>query len=56
VPLTLRGDTDEGDTTVLRRNIAEIRASNVSLMPEDLEKQMSKQDLADIIAYLRGEL
>jgi hypothetical protein len=25
-------------------------------MPEDLEKSLSKQDLADVIAYLRGGL
>jgi hypothetical protein len=33
-----------------------MRASTVSLMPEDLEKGLSKQDLADVIAYLRGGL
>jgi hypothetical protein len=41
---------------VLRKNVAEIRASSVSLMPEDLEKSLSTQDLADVIAYLRGGL
>ena len=41
---------------MLRRNIAEIRPSRVSLMPEDLEKAMSPQDLADVIAYLRAGL
>ncbi len=54
--LTLRGDSADGDVTILRSNVAEIRASSVSLMPEDLEKQMSRQDLADVIAYLRGGL
>jgi putative heme-binding domain-containing protein len=54
--ITLRGGSEDGDETVLRRNIAEIRASSVSLMPEDLEKSLSKQDLADVIAYLRGGL
>jgi putative heme-binding domain-containing protein len=53
--ITLRGGAEE-DVTVLRKNIAEIRASSISLMPEDLEKSMSKQDLADVIAYLRGGL
>lgn len=52
--ITLRGGTDEGDQTVLRKNIAEVRASTVSLMPEGFEKDLKKQDLADIIAYLRG--
>lgn len=54
--ITLRGGSEEGDETVLRKNIGEIRASSVSLMPEELEKQLSKQDLADVIAYLRGGL
>ena len=54
--LTLRGGSDEGDETILRRNIGEVRASTISLMPEDLEKSMSKQDLANVIAYLRGGL
>src|SRR5205085_4302455 len=30
--LTLRGGSEEGDQTILRKNIAEIRASSVSLM------------------------
>jgi len=54
--ITLRGGSDEGDQTILRKNIAAIRASSVSLMPEDLEKSLNKQGLADIIAYLRGGL
>ena len=54
--ITLRGGSEEGDETVLRKNVAEMRASTVSLMPEDLEKSLSKQDLADVIAYLRGGL
>jgi putative heme-binding domain-containing protein len=36
-----------------RERIAEIRATSLSLMPENLEQTLSKQDLADIIAYLR---
>ena len=54
--ITLRGGSEQGDETILRKNIAEIRASSVSLMPEDLEQTMSRQDLADVIAYLRGGL
>jgi putative membrane-bound dehydrogenase-like protein len=54
--ITLRGGSEDGDETVLRQNVSEIRASSVSLMPEDLEKSLSKQDLADVIAYLRGGL
>ena len=54
--ITLRGGSEEGDETILRKNIAEIRASSVSLMPEDLEQSIDKQALADVIAYLRGGL
>jgi putative membrane-bound dehydrogenase-like protein len=54
--ITLRGGSDEGDVTLLRRNITEIRASIISLMPEDIEKSMTRQGLADVIAYLRGGL
>ena len=52
--ITLRNGSDEGDELILRSNIVEMRASSVSLMPEDLEQSLSKQDLADVIAYLRG--
>ncbi len=52
--ITLRNGVE--DATILRANIGEIRASAVSLMPEELEKSMSKQELADVIRYLRGGL
>ena len=54
--ITLRGGTEEGDETILRANIQEIRASSISLMPEELEKSINRQGLADVIAYLRGGL
>jgi putative membrane-bound dehydrogenase-like protein len=54
--ITLRGGTEEGDETILRANIQEIRASSISLMPEELEKSIDRQGLADVIAYLRGGL
>ena len=53
--VTLRGGAEE-DVTILRPQIQEIRASSISLMPEDIEKTLKKQDLADVIAYLRGGL
>jgi putative membrane-bound dehydrogenase-like protein len=53
--LTLRGGSEE-DVTILRANISEIRASTISLMPEDIEKSMKKQDIANVISYLRGGL
>lgn len=52
--ITLRGG-QETDVTVLRGDVQSIRASSISLMPEDLEKGLSKQGMADLIAYLRGE-
>ena len=51
--LTLR-NPDEGDDSILRTNIVEIRASSVSLMPEGLEKNLSKGDMANLIAFLQG--
>lgn len=38
--------------TVLRINIDELRGAGMSLMPEGVEKQLSKQEMADLIAYL----
>ena len=52
--ITLRGGSEEGDQTVLRKDIADIRASSVSLMPENFEENLKKQDIADILSYLRG--
>lgn len=50
--VTLR--QQEGRTqTVLRRDIEELRASPVSLMPESLAKALEPQDVADILAWLR---
>ncbi len=53
--ITLRSG-EGGDETILRKNIADVRASSISLMPEGLERSLSKQDLADVIAYLRAGL
>lgn len=38
--------------TVLRINIEELRSSGLSIMPEGLEKDIDKQRMADLIAYL----
>jgi len=51
--ITLRGGSTQ-DETLLRTNIVEMRASSISVMPDDLEKSVSRQDLADVISYLRG--
>ncbi len=43
----------EGATdTVLRLNIAQMQSTGMSIMPEGLEKQLDKQAMADLIAYL----
>jgi len=39
--------------TILRSDLQEIRASQLSLMPEGLEQSMAAQDLADLIAWLK---
>jgi putative heme-binding domain-containing protein len=52
--LTIRG-AQGLEETVLRGNTVAISASTLSLMPQELEKTMSRQELADLIAYLKGE-
>ena len=50
--VTLRtvGGTDE---TVLRANIASLAATPVSLMPDGLEQTMSKDEMANLISYIK---
>jgi putative heme-binding domain-containing protein len=43
------------EEVVPRSQIARLTASRLSLMPQELEKAMSLQDLADLLAYLKGE-
>ena len=38
-----------------RSNIASMLTSRLSLMPQELEKAMSKQEMADLLAFLKGE-
>ena len=45
--------TDGRARTVLRKDIEALKSTGVSLMPENLESTMTKQDLADVIAFLR---
>lgn len=40
--------------TILRSDIKEIRASNLSLMPEALEQAIPPEDMAHLIAFLRS--
>jgi putative heme-binding domain-containing protein len=43
------------EEVIARSEIADLAASSVSLMPQDLLTSMTQQDLADLLAYLRGE-
>ena len=49
--ITLRR-AERAEDTVLRTQIEEIRSTGKSIMPDGLEAQLSKQDLADLIGYL----
>jgi len=50
--LTLRR-AEKAEDTILRSQIDEIQATAKSVMPDGLEMQLTKQDLADVIAYLQ---
>jgi putative membrane-bound dehydrogenase-like protein len=48
---------EEGvEEAILRKDIDEMAASTLSMMPEELEKEVSPQEVADLIAYLRAML
>jgi putative heme-binding domain-containing protein len=50
--VTLRR-ADGAEDTILRANLDSLRSTKLSLMPEGFEKQLTKQDVADLFAYLR---
>ena len=49
--VTLKRAEGESDT-VLRTNIDELVNTGISIMPEGQEKLMTRQEFADVIAYL----
>jgi putative membrane-bound dehydrogenase-like protein len=51
--ITLRGPEGK-EQVLLRRDLDELQGTGKSLMPEGLEKDLSRQDLADVILYLAG--
>jgi putative membrane-bound dehydrogenase-like protein len=51
--ITLRRG-EKAEDTILRSQIDEIKGTSKSLMPDGLEMQLSKQDVADLIAYLQA--
>ena len=52
--VTLR-DSSSQQHAILRSDLLSMSASPRSLMPADLERAMSEQDLADLIAYLKAD-
>ncbi len=51
--LTLR-TTFGTDESILRRNISSLNNSGLSLMPDGLEQGINKDEMAKLIAYLKG--
>jgi putative membrane-bound dehydrogenase-like protein len=51
--LTLKRADNKQDL-LLRTNVAEISGTGLSLMPEGLEKRITQLEMADLIAFLRG--
>jgi putative heme-binding domain-containing protein len=49
--ITLK-EQDGKDTSLLRSELEALESTGKSLMPEGLEKDISKQEMADLIAYL----
>jgi putative heme-binding domain-containing protein len=49
--ITLRGQEGK-DQVLLRTELEELSSTGRSLMPEGLERELSRRDLADLIAYL----
>lgn len=52
--ITLRR-AEKAEDTILRTRIEEIQGTGKSIMPEGMEMQLSKQDMADVIAYLLSQ-
>ena len=43
------------EETILRTNVARLEAVPGSLMPAGLDAAMSRQDMADLLGFLKGE-
>ena len=46
--------TDRDETRIPRRDIVEMQPGTASLMPPGLDAQLSKQELADLLAFLKA--
>ncbi len=51
--ITLRRSEAKEDV-ILRSTVEELTSTGVSLMPEGLEKELSPQDIADVIAFVKS--
>jgi putative membrane-bound dehydrogenase-like protein len=52
ITLRLPGGADQN---VLRTNVQTLQSSKTSLMPQELEKTMTREEMGDLVAYLKGE-
>jgi putative heme-binding domain-containing protein len=52
--ITVRG-TMAAEKTIPRSEIVSMTTANLSLMPDELEKSMSAQELRDLLAFLKHE-
>jgi putative heme-binding domain-containing protein len=50
--ITLR-EAEAKETTVLRSNIEELSSSGLSLMPQGMEKNVTPEQMADVVAFLK---
>ena len=50
--ITLRR-SEGGEDTIRRSDLESLRSTGISLMPEGLEKNITKQEMADLIAFVR---
>ena len=50
--ITLKRENNQSDT-ILRADVEEIRSSGQSLMPDGLEKNLTPQEVADLIRFLK---
>jgi len=48
-------DAKNGRTVLRRENLAELRESPVSLMPEKLLDELTDQQIRDLVAYLQSD-
>ena len=53
--ITLRAEEGK-ESVILRQEIDELTTSTISMMPENLDQEVSPQDVADLLGFLRQKL